>query len=480
MHLTDWLPKRLSITTKLLFWCLALIAIFYSTTNFLLLRIRDIVDASGTIATVNHELDVETQRMIRILLSLEENRKRYEILKKDTYIQYVIQDLAAFKEILEKVLEQHPEYRETWKPLTEEFSIILSADSSPESLVLPNKTVNNWITILTDSRQAIQADTEARLRELNQQGRDAARMGFIGLTSSITAGVAGSIFIAFRLSRSLSEVRRGIRDLATGGEMKPVRVLSSDELGELAQAFNSMTARLRQEEQMRSDFISMLSHEIRTPLTSIRESVELVADGVFGDLNEKQLQFLEISKKETLRLSSLLTRLMTVSSMEANDLKLKLESVDAVSLVRTVLERIQPAAAARSITLRPRLPAKPCRAWADFEHAQQVLLNLVGNAVKFSPTGSEVLITAGPDDNDMRVVFCVKDEGPGIPQEEQAYVFRKYYREPSVRNSVDGVGLGLSIAKRIVDAHGGSMWLQSEPGRGSIFCFSLPKAAELG
>ena len=472
MRLISWLPKRLSITTKLLLWCLALIAVFYATTTILLLRIKNIVDDSGTLATVRHEIDTETQRMIRTLLSLEENRKRYEIVKKDTYIQYVINDLAEFKETLERVLERHPEYREAWKPLTEEFSIILSADPGPEALVLPDKTVNEWITILSETRQANQAETEARLKDLNQQGRDAARMGFIGLTLSITVGVAGSVFIAYRLNRSLSEVRRGIRDLAQGKEMKPVRVLSSDELGELAQTFNTMTARLRQEEQMRSDFISMLSHEIRTPLTSIRESVELVADGIFGDLNERQLHFLEISKKELLRLTSLLTRLMTVSSMEANDLKLRPEALDAEMLVTTVIERIQPAAAAKSIHIGSRLPQAPCRVLADFEHVQQVLLNLLGNAVKFSPTGSRILVSVEPEAE--RVVFCVLDEGPGIPEAEQAYVFRKYYREPSVRASVDGVGLGLSIAKRIVDAHGGEMWVRSQVGQGSTFFFSLP------
>ncbi|MCM0755990.1 HAMP domain-containing histidine kinase [Desulfovibrio aminophilus] len=476
MRSIPW-PKRLSITTKLLLWCLALIVIFYATTTFLLLRIRDIVDVSGSVATAHHEIDSATQRMIRTLLSLEENRKRYEILKKDDYIQYMINDLAGFKETLDRVLERYPEYRERWKPLTEEFSIILSTDSGPESLVLPDKTVNSWITLLAESRQANQAETETQLHELNQAGRDAARMGFFGLMASITAGLAGSVLIAYRLNRSLSEVRRGIRDLAQGGEMKPVRVLSSDELGELARAFNSMTARLRQEEQMRSDFISMLSHEIRTPLTSIRESVELVADGVFGDLNERQLHFLEISKKEIQRLTSLLTRLMTVSSMEANDLKLRPEPLDAEIFTRSVIERIQPAATAKSIHITLRMPPAPCRALADFEHTQQVLLNLLGNAVKFSPTGSR--ITVSVEARDDRVVFCVRDEGRGIPEAEQAYVFRKYYREPSVRASVDGVGLGLSIAKRIVDAHGGEMWLTSEEGKGSCFCFSLPKVAEL-
>ena len=472
--------RRMSITTKLLVWCMALIVIFYATTSFLFLRIKNIVAASNDIVNVNFEIDQASQRMIQQLIAVEENRKRYEILQKDVYLDYVVADLKRFSETLKGVLERHPEYREPWAPLTREYTITLSKGQQPDSLFIQDATVNTWIDILSRSRQANQQQMEERLNELSSKGQQAARMGFIGLVASITVGLFGSVLIAFRLNRSLQEVRRGIRELGGGGRVEPVRVLSGDELGELAQAFNSMTQRLAREEQMRSDFISMLSHEIRTPLTSIRESVDLLADGVFGEVNERQRQFLEISRKETLRLTTLLERLMKVSSLESSRPALTPAPVEPAVLVRTTVERIAPAALAKDIAMAAELPETLPRVLADAGHLEQVLLNLVGNAVKFSPAGSRVLVSVRADPALPEVEFSVADQGPGIPEEEQAFVFQKYYRHASVRDSVDGVGLGLSISKGIVEAHGGRMWFHSEPGLGSRFCFVLPKAAEIG
>jgi signal transduction histidine kinase len=246
-------------------------------------------------------------------------------------------------------------------------------------------------------------------------------------------------------------------------------------LGDLAQAFNNMTGRLQEEERMRQDFIAMLSHEIRTPLTSIRESVDLVADGVFGEVNEKQHHFLDISRQEALRLTNLLERLMKVSSLESQRLRLVTAPLDASALALGAVERLQSTALAKNITLKTELPEQFVFVEADQEHVTQVLANLLGNAVKFSPPDSVVRLSVTPEPTGNAVIFCVVDEGPGIALEEQSRIFLKYYREPSVRGSVAGLGLGLSIAKGIVEAHGGTMWVNSAPGCGASFCFSLPK-----
>ena len=279
-----------------------------------------------------------------------------------------------------------------------------------------------------------------------------------------------------RMVCSLRELRRGIRSLTHEGELKQIRVLTSDELGELSEAFNNMTEQLKREERMRSDFISMLSHEIRTPLTSVRESINLLKQGLLGEVNERQARFLDISGKEINRLSSLLSRLMNVSSMESRDLVLNLEPVDVRELTWGTSERMQPTAEAKQIAIGVEAPESGHEVWADAEHIRQVLLNFLGNAIKFAPAHTEVTLIARIEPDRERVVFCVKDRGPGIPEDEQPFVFRKYYRATEVRDSVDGAGLGLSISKRIVEAHGGNVWVSSTPGKGSEFCFALPLA----
>ena len=468
-------PRRLGITAKLLIWCMVLVGIFYATTSVLILRIQSLVEVSSAIVNINYDLDLAAQRMIQQLLSVEENRKRFEILQTDVYMQSFISDLEDFGRTLTSVLARHPEYKEPWDDLIKEYGVVLSRSRDPETKVLPDKTVTRWLGILSETRQANQQDMEARLNELAAKSRAAERLGFFGLVASIAFGVLGSVFIAYRLNLSLSEIRRGIRELGHGEPTRPVRVTTHDELGELAQAFNSMTARLTEEEHMRQDFIAMLSHEIRTPLTSIRESVDLVADGVFGEVNQKQRHFLDISRQEALRLTHLLERLMKVSSLETQRLKLTTEPLDASALARSAIDRLQSTALAKNIALKAELPEDFVFVEADLEHVTQVLVNLLGNAIKFSPQDSVVRVSVTPEPAGRSVIFCVVDEGPGIPQEEQARIFLKYYREPSVRGSVDGLGLGLSIAKGIVEAHGGALWLNSTLGCCSSFCFSLPK-----
>lgn len=465
---------RLGITAKLLFWSLALILIFYLTTTYLLVRTGRIVAASSTIAGTHYDIGVSTQRMIQTLLTLEENRKRYEILQKDIYMENVIQDLAEFGRQLNEVLERHPEYAEKWEPLTREYTITLSKGGDPETRLLPDQTVNTWIEVLQATRQENQQEMKERLNGLYAQAREASRMGLVGLIASLTLGVVGTLVITWRLNRSLREVRRGIRQWGRAGAVEPVMVSTRDELGELARTFNRMTDQLRREEQMRSDFISMLSHEIRTPLTSIRESVDMVADGTFGEVNERQQRFLDIARQETVRLSGLLERLMQVSRLESSRPEVRPEPAGAAELARSALERIRPAAEAKGVTLDCRVGDGSILVMADREHVQQVLLNLLGNAVKFSGRDTRVELDVLAEPGTEEAVFRVSDQGPGIPEEEQPHVFGKYYREPGLSGTVDGAGLGLFISRAIVEAHGGSMWLASSPGKGSRFSFSLP------
>ena len=131
--------------------------------------------------------------------------------------------------------------------------------------------INEWIQKIRDARAANEQDIETEMRTLNLRGRMAVQWGLVGLGASMLVGLLGSVLLAHSMNRPLRELRRGIRDVSGAGLSEPIRVLSKDEFGELAGAFNDMAVRLKEEERMRSDFISMLSHEIRTPLTSIRE-----------------------------------------------------------------------------------------------------------------------------------------------------------------------------------------------------------------
>lgn len=465
--------RQFTIAAKLLVWACALILVFFGTAAYLFNQVRQDASVSSRLVETNHDLDSAIQRMLERLYSVQDNIRRYRLLGGDEKaVEFIVEDLTRFGEILNDTLKRHPEYETEWQALTAEFEITLDLGRTTDDNLAPNVTVQEWTDILEQSLLDNVADMETGLTELHQAGQKAADIGLYGLVACLALGIGGSLGLAWTLNRSLGEVQQGIRALGTGGSPQDIRVLSSDELGELALAFNAMAARLRREERMRSDFIAMLSHEIRTPLTSVREAVDLIESGAFGEVNDKQRKFLRIAEKESERLSKLLTRLLSVSRMESEELTLTPEEVDCATLASSTLDRLSPAAEAKSITLTFEHPDTPVVVTADPGHIRQVLMNLVGNGIKFSPKSGTVTIILKAEED--AIVFCVRDTGPGIPEQEQERVFMKYYREPEVRDSVDGAGLGLAISKRIILAHQGRIWVESEPGNGSTFCFSLP------
>jgi signal transduction histidine kinase len=227
---------------------------------------------------------------------------------------------------------------------------------------------------------------------------------------------------------------------------------------------------------MRADFIAMLSHEIRTPLTSIRESVNMIAEEVMGPTNAQQRRFLTIASSEIGRIAELLNHLMQVSRLQSAEIKLRPRPICPIALIHTCIQLMKPAAEMGEIELESRLPAKLPKIMGDEKYFQQVVMNLLGNAIKFSPPHKPVQISAKNEAVHHRIKFSVQDFGPGIPQAEQSLIFNKYYRAQEVREHMDGTGLGLSISKFIVEAHDGEIWVDSAVGRGSTFIFTIPQA----
>lgn len=475
---------------KLFVWYCAMVFIFYATILVLFFHIRQIVTISENLVNRNYKISSASKKMIESLLWMEESQSKYDLLKKQDYKQYFITAQREFQQNLEEILllksqESNPE--DPWEKLYQHYRAQLpqsgeSLDEEEPSKVLwiPEAILNDWVQRISKARANNELAIELEMRNLNHRGRMAVRWGLLGLGASILVGLMGSIFLTHSMNRPLRELRKGIRDISHEGLREPIRISSKDEFGELAGAFNEMAVRLKEEERIRSDFISMLSHEIRTPLTSIRESVNLIVEEVMGEINERQRRFLEIASSEIERICDLLNHLLQVSRLEAGALKINPVPIDPSTFVTGSIDRLAPAAEAKGIRISSKVAEHlPC-VMADGQHLQQVLLNLIGNAIKFSERGTEILVEVGPDHGEgtPRLRFSVTDAGPGIPQEELPMVFHKYYRASGVRKQMDGVGLGLSISKHIVEAHGGNIWAESQLGRGSTFGFTLPAAPE--
>ncbi len=281
------------------------------------------------------------------------------------------------------------------------------------------------------------------------------------------------LLLARAIARPVRELTLAANHLAEGNFDYPVDLRAAGELGELARAFRSMSGDLRRTLQMRTDLVSNVSHELRTPLTAIKGLIETLRDGAVNDLNARD-QFLASIEGETDRLIRLVNDLLILSRTDSQALALHREWFDIAELAAGCAEELRPAAAAQRVALL--VDGTATQVHADPDRIRQVLVNLLDNAIRYSPSGEAVRIGIAAAAGGVAV--SVQDRGPGIPEAEQARVFERFYRvsksrERDVRGGA-GAGLGLAIAQALVQAHGGQIELTSRVGQGTTVTFILP------
>ncbi len=478
---------RFGIISKLLVWFFIPVTIFYVTIILLYMDVQKIVHISEGIISKNTRISLISKKMIENLICMEENDKKYHLLKKDDYFNYFVLAQKEFEgnfvEILElerSEMEIPREWRQLYKSY-QDFSTTfenLRENESSDSLWIHEAVTNEWIQIISELRAKNEHDIALATMALNSRSQKSARNVLVGLVVSSVVGLIVILFLAYSMIRPLRELLRGIRSVSQDRISKTVNIRSKDEFGELAGAFNDMTLRLREEERMRSDFISMLSHEIRTPLTSIRESVNMIIEEVMGTINNRQRKFLEIASVEIGRMCNLLNHLMQVSRLESQTIEIIALPLDISSFITGCIHQLKPLADTKKISVEAQIAPDIPGITGDPEQLQRVFTNLLNNAIKFSDPGSRIVLRVVSNKNHTKLDFSVSDNGPGIPKEEQSLIFNKYYRARGVRDHMDGVGLGLNISKNIVEFHKGTIWVKSTVGHGSTFGFTLPVSNE--
>jgi two-component system, NtrC family, sensor histidine kinase KinB len=235
--------------------------------------------------------------------------------------------------------------------------------------------------------------------------------------------------------------------------------------------FNDIT-HLKQLDKLKSEFLMIASHELKTPLTSINMSISLLSETVEPKLNDNEKELLHIAMEDTNRLKALISDLLDISKIEAGKIDLNFENIPVESFINKTLASFQTVAREKQITITSEVePALLVS--GDFSKITWIMTNLISNAIKFTPSQGTINIKAGRTGNFVQI--SVEDNGIGIPYEFQKKIFDKFFQVASPLNT-GGTGLGLSISKEIVRAHGGSIWVESEPNKGSTFYFTLPLA----
>jgi len=301
------------------------------------------------------------------------------------------------------------------------------------------------------------------------------RPSYVNL-SFIIAGSLGlvlalllSTLLARRISRPLSDLASATRKIAAGDYTDRVNVDGGMEVEELEEAFNTLTESLARNEELRRNMVADAAHELRNPLATLRGNLELLQDGKINYDKDAIGSLLE----DVILLSRLVEDLRQLSLAEAGQLELDMTAVNVEDSLKDLLSRFQREASANQISIEVEAAPDLPRVRADRFRIDQVLRNLVSNSIRHTPDGGRITIGAALSGDE--VLFHVADTGPGISPGEIPYVFERFYRADKSRaRTTGGAGLGLSIARSIVEMHGGHIWAESESGKGTEIYFTVP------
>lgn len=303
-------------------------------------------------------------------------------------------------------------------------------------------------------------------------------------TAALATGLAGGLAVLLALL-SVGAITgplgrlRGAMAAVAGGRFVPPRDLPygrSDEIGDLTRSFRSMAERLAELDRLKAEFVSIASHELKTPVNVIRGYVEMIEDGSYGEVDTKQAEVLGYVREQTDVLRERVDQLLAMSRLEAQGLDVELTTVSLEELLEEIRRNFAGLAAQKRIVFRTIAePTAPVTVLLDRRRVRDELLgNLLSNAFKFTPRGGAIDLKAWGEPG--WIMFRIRDTGQGIPAAELPYIFEKYYQAGQHAGKV-GAGLGLAIAREIVEAHGGTISVESEPGIGSSFRVALPAEA---
>lgn len=328
---------------------------------------------------------------------------------------------------------------------------------------------------------------EQRVEELAAEGRSAARISLIAAVAVLLVSIVVSLSIVRSISKPLARLTDGTREVAAGRFNYRLDDSGEDELAQLAGAFNSMTGRLNELDELKKDFVSHVSHELKGPLASVRESITLILEK--GPLTDRQRQLLELNLQSCKRLASLIDNLLDISRIEAGVIEYEMGPHDVAALVTSTTNEFEVQVPGPD-RLQVHLPADPVVLECDGDRIVQVVGNLLGNALKYAPgkpigvavTRVTELPGSVPDSWRSKLptgrsfaLISVKDSGPGVPSSEKERIFEKFHRMKGTRKAA-GAGLGLAISRAIVEAHHGAIWVEDNSSGGSIFQVLLPAA----
>jgi two-component system sensor histidine kinase GlrK len=479
---------KLTIFSRVLIGYLILIILVIAMGAYTFYQMSQINEVTQSILTINNQMLDHSEKLLDLIYSQVRYEKKFIISKDEIFYNEFLRLRNDFDRTLEEMtpladfsstgisLKKIKEFYQDYQSLVHEEAEYLKA-GSPETQVSFNQkkeeVTQSIINEIEKSKTSIRQDATGKIKILHEIGMKLRQVGMVMTGAFIITGIIVSLIINRSITVPVSILKRKTKEIGQGNFKGNLNLYSPPELAELAGAFNLMCNKLNELDQMKSDFFSFITHELRTPLSTIKMGMDLLRDGAEGPVTEGQKELLTVIEKEAYRLIGLVNSLLDLSKMEAGMMSFQLRPQNIAPLINQTIKELGPLVDSKKITLEIKVTEGLPIVKVDSERILQALRNIIGNAVKFTPEGGRVKVSARSADHGVEV--SIADTGPGIPSENLITIFEKFQQAITERTlPTQGTGLGLAIAKQIITHHGGKIWAESQIGHGSTFIFFLP------
>lgn len=496
-----------SLWKRILFGYIAIAMFMLAMSFYLIFRLNYLNKVADSIMRGDIPSIENGERLMDSILEQVRNEKKYIITNDSAFLDLFDKKKKEFQERLKLLVESmtNREKGALIKHIKELHRKYLSMVSK-EIILVGNEEIfspdtryeeekKKTLDRLTESINRLTITTRAELVEkielLQRAGYKSARISLVIILLAVLFGAICAYFFTRSVCSPVKILRNATERIAQGDLDHRIEVTSDDEIGTLGMAFNQMCDKLKEMDQLKTEFVSNVSHNLKTPLTAIREANDLLLEKIAGPVNEPQMKLLNITKEETLRLTMMINDLLDISRIEAGLMRYNFQYSYVHDIIRKSADAIRFLAESKNIRIHYAGGGSLPKILLDTDKIAQAMDNLLSNAIKFTSSGGSVTIRADEVEsgnvphffagknrlNNVHsfVRVSITDTGIGIPAECHKKIFDKFQQVNNKgKGGMKGTGLGLSIAKHIILDHGGDIWVESNPGNGSTFYFTLP------
>ncbi len=501
----------MKVATKVATGTGLLAAVLIGVLGYFVLLVRQLVVTNRDLTAVHFRMTTVALDLLHQVDQIEVNARKFYVTRDAAYAGRVAKarddfaaGLAELRTLASRGADADAVARldDIWRQFA--FATVPAAEMAARLAGVPDSTLSEVLAtpierlnrqtwaVLNASRQGI----AAQVAGVAEAGRTAEWVSLAIAGFAVLLAVLIVILTVRSIREPLKRLIEGTRTVASGEFTYQLDTNKGDEFAALAEDFNTMVRRLGELDRMKRGFVSHVSHELKTPLVAMQETNRLLLDGLPGPLNERQRRLLDLNLQGSRRLSAMIANLLDLARLEAGGVTYDIRPHDLAALAREAAAELEALARERGVGLELDLPQAPLIVECDADRITQVLVNLVDNAVKFSPPGQPVAVAVRlepalpaatpraaaaalrPLRSGPFAAVRVADLGPGVPEPEKLRVFEKFRQaHQGSKRAGAGVGLGLAISAEIVRAHAGAIWAADNHPSGSVFVVLLPLAA---